>query len=145
MNFRGHFLSTRIHPSKGIFVDILSRIHPNNVHENTPKKGPNVMIYLLLFHCWVIWLVILTLIKCTNLTRFGTFWHFLSIVVLQNCVLAPAPSSSLMMMLSSVSSFEKYLWPGGNKKGFRCENCTFTTKLITRIPALSMAAKVIDY
>ena len=44
-------------------------------------------------------------IKSTNTnsyqTRFCTFWHFLSFVVPQNCVLAPAPSSSLMMMLSS--------------------------------------------
>ena len=30
-------------------------------------------------------------------------------MVPQNCVLATAPSSSLMMMLRSVSSFEKYL------------------------------------
>ena len=44
----------------------------------------------------------------------------------------------LMMMLSSVSSFEKYLCPAqpaGHKKGFRCENCTFTTKLITQVLA----------
>ena len=32
-NFHGHFLSTRIHPSKGIFVDIF-------VHENSPKNVP---------------------------------------------------------------------------------------------------------
>ena len=40
-NSRGHFLSTRIHPSKGIFVDILStKIHPKNFHENSPKQFP---------------------------------------------------------------------------------------------------------
>jgi hypothetical protein len=38
--FSWTFLSTRIHPSKGILVDKMStRIHPNTVHENTPKKS----------------------------------------------------------------------------------------------------------
>ena len=41
--------------------------------------------------------------------KIDKIWLFLLIVVPQNCVLVPAPSSSLMMMLSSVSSFEKYL------------------------------------
>ena len=44
-------------------------------------------------------------IKSTNTnsyqTRFCTFWHFLAFVVPQNCVLAPAPSSSLLMMMLS--------------------------------------------